>query len=476
VTIRQASLPFFFASMMAVIGQAATAIDIGSRLEPLVDDYLIETTKGAALTLHKPVCREVVIVHDKPWEGSTCAYHTVFQDGDRYRMYYRGSHFDAKMRKATHPEVVCYAESKDGIHWTKPVLGLFEFDGSKDNNIVWRGPQSHNFAPFLDANPKCAPEQRYKALALGKGGLQAFQSHDGIHWRLLQTEPVITKGAFDSQNLAFWDSARQCYVEYHREFRDGARDIMMSTSPDFVHWTSPRFLEFPGVEREELYTNQIAPYARAPHLLFGFPMRYVASRSSPFAPNTSRGMNGVTDGVFMTSRDGQCFRRWTEALIRPGLQPDRWVTRNNMTAWGIVRTKSDVTGAPDELSIYSTEGYYQGDACRLRRFTVRMDGFVSLHADGNGGEMVTRPLTFRGTSLQINFSTSAAGFVRVEIQDDAGKPIPGFSLNDCPDIYGDRIEQVVGWKQGGDVSKLAGQSIRLRFVLKDADVYAIRFQ
>ena len=133
-----------------------------------------------------------------------------------------------------------------------------------------------------------------------------------------------------------------------------------------------------------------------------------------------------------------------------------------------------MTSAPDELSIYSTEGYYQGDACRLRRFTVRMDGFVHC-ADGNGGEMVTRPLTFSGKSLRST-SPRARGFVRVEIQDDAGKPIPGFSLNDCPDIYGDRIEQVVGWKQGGDVSKLAGQSIRLRFVLKDADVYAIRFQ
>ena len=104
--------------------------------------------------------------------------------------------------------MTCYAESKDGIHWSKPELGLFEFGGSKRNNIVWSGVGTHNFAPFKDANPSCKPEQRYKALALGNIGLLAFQSPDGVHWSLVQNEPVITKGAFDSQNLAFWDSTR----------------------------------------------------------------------------------------------------------------------------------------------------------------------------------------------------------------------------------------------------------------------------
>jgi hypothetical protein len=90
--------------------------------------------------------------------------------------------------------------------------------------------------------------------------------------------------------------------------------------------------------------------------------------------------------------------------------------------------------------------------------------------------MVTKPLTFAGKTLQINFSTSAAGSVRVEIQDAAGKPIPGFALDDCPEIYGDRIEHAVAWRQVNDLGKLAGQPVRLRFVMKDADLYAIRFQ
>jgi hypothetical protein len=475
---------FVFVISTAAICMAAQPIDIGSRLEPLVDDYLIESLKGVALTLHEAVPREVAIVHDEPWEGNCCAYHTVFQDGSRYRMYYRGAHFDGKSGQDRHEEVSCCAESKDGIHWTKPTLGLIDFRGSKANNLVWSGPGSTDFAPFKDANPACTPAQRYKALAwdnTGSKGLLAFQSPDGIHWTLMQAAPVITKGDFDSQNLAFWDSTRQRYVEFHRKYRpEGVRDIMTSTSTDFLHWTDPVWLEYPGAATEELYTNQITPYDRAPHVFLGFPMRYVAARclrapdgASP--GDVKNGMLGTTDGVFMTSRDGVRFHRWGEALIRPGLQPERWVSRNNLTASGVVRTKSGISGAPDELSIYSTEGYFEGNACRLRRFTVRLDGFVSARANSKGGELRTKRLTFAGDALKINFSTSAAGSIRVELQDTSGKPIPGFTLDDCPEIFGDQIDHVVTWKQGSNVSKLAGELIRIRFVMKDADLYAIRF-
>lgn len=457
--------------LMACAAVAADPITIGSRLEPMIDDYLIETANGVAICLHAPTPRELAIVHDRPWEGNVCCYHTVFQDGDLYRMYYRGTHHDIKANKVSQ-EVTCYAESKDGVHWGKPDLGLVDFNGSKQNNIIWSGVGSHNFTPFRDTNPACKPEQRYKALASGKDMLlMALQSPDAIHWTLMQAEPVLTKGVFDSQNVAFWDSERGCYVEFHRGFRD-VRDIMTSTSADFLHWTEPVFLQYPGAASEHLYTNQIAPYYRAPHILFGFPKRFMPGRK---AVDLFDGDDGVSDGLFMTSRDGLTFKRWGEALIRPGLQPERWVNRNNMTAWGIVVTKPDVPGMPDELSIYSTESYYLGDSSKLRRFTSRVDGFVSLQAKSQVGEMVTRPLIFTGETLEINYSTSAAGSIRVEIQDAAGQPIPGFAIDDCPEIYGDQISRVVAWTAGSDVGKLAGQPIRLRFVMKDADLYSLRF-
>ncbi len=221
--------------MSATFASAAEPIPLGRSLEVFVDDHLIESMQGSVTrVVHEPQPQEVVLVTDKPWEGNTCAYYTIFPDDDKYRMYYRGSHADEQTQKSQHPEVTCYAESTDGIHWTKPELGLFDWNGSTANNIVWNGIGTHNFTPFKDANPKAAPESRYKAIASGKGvgkGLYVFQSPDGLHWSLMHEKPVITKGAFDSQNLAFWDPVSSQYRDYHRTFTNGVRAIMTCTMP-----------------------------------------------------------------------------------------------------------------------------------------------------------------------------------------------------------------------------------------------------
>jgi hypothetical protein len=453
----------------ATQGRHGVPISIGKRLEPFIDDYLIERMRGVQFVLHHPFPREIVMDHHQPWEGNTCTYHTVFRDGEIFRMYYRGSHYDEAKRQSTHPEVTCYAESKDGIHWSKPSLGLFMFRGSTQNNIVWMGEiGTHNFAPFKDGNPQCLPEARYKALASGKGGLYAFQSPDGLHWSLMRDEPVITEGDFDSLNVVFWDEVRGRYVEFHRKSKEGVRDVMTSTSSDFLNWTKPEYLSYPGVPKEHLYTNAILPYYRAPHLYFGFPMRFVPDKN-PMLHIYS----GVSDGLFMSSRDGKTFKRWGEAFIRPGLQPARWVNRNNLTAWGLLETASEVPEAPHEISLYSTENYYRGRSCRLRRYTIRLDGFVSIQAPLRGGEFVTKPIIFEGGTLFLNFSTSAAGSIRVEMLDMEGKPIPGFV---SPEIVGDSVEYGVPWESGKDLANLSGRPLRMRFVIKDADIYSIQFR
>jgi len=449
---------------------AAAPIDIGSRLELFVDDYLIDRLSGAELRLHKPRPREVVISHDAPWEGGTSHGHVVFQDGSLYRMYYRAAEWDEAADDQLHYSA-CYAESTDGIHWTKTVLGLHEFNGSKQNNIVFMGRGRQNFAPLKDANPDCSPDARYKAFTgvAGDGGIWTFKSPDGIHWSPLSDGPVITQGAFDSVNQAFWDTTRNRYVDFHRGFRNKFRDILTCTSTDFRNWTAPVFLEYPDAPQEHLYTNSIVPYYRAAHIFIGFPKRFLPSRNP-----TGHFKTGTSDVLLMTSRDGRTFRRWGEAVIRPGLQKSRWVNRNNYVARGVVVTKSDIPDTPDELSIYSIEGYYVGTSCQLRRYTYRIDGFVSVEAPLAGGEMVTKPLVFDGDRLIINFSTSAAGSIRVEIQDKEGVPMEGYRLEDSTEIYGDDIERVVSWKSGAHISHLAGKPVRFRFVMKDADLYSMQ--
>jgi hypothetical protein len=458
-------LPVFVSVVLvcgvAQVAGAAEPVDIGSRLELFVDDHLIDKLSGdARLHLHKPEANEVALVTDEPWEGNTCAYYTIFQDDDLFRMYYRGSHFDVATRKTTHPEFVCYAESKDGIRWTKPALGLFEFEGSKQNSIVHRGVGTHGFVPFKDANPNAPPEAKYKALGVGGGkrGLYAFQSPDAIHWTLMSKDPVITKGAFDSQNLGFWDPVRKLYVDFHRFFHDGVRDIMTCTSTDFLEWTDPVPLSYTGAPKEHLYTNAIRPYDRAPHILIGFPTR--------FLPKTQQ-----VEPTFMTSRDGRTFRRWPEALIPITAPEDRDGNRSNYMTWGLVR----LPHSDRELSVYATEAYYTGPDSRVRRFTYRVDGFVSVRASASGGRVVSKPLVFSGRKLVVNFAAKEQGSLRIELQDAEGKPIPGFTLADCVALDGDEIDKTVAWKGGADVGALAGKPVRLQFDLKSADLFSFRF-
>ena len=344
--------------------------------------------------------------------------------------------------------------------------------------------------PFKDANPNCRPAERYKAMHVAAGGLWTAKSADGIHWSRLSDKPVITKGAFDSENLAFWDATRTEYRAFFRGFRDGRRDVLTATSPDFVRWTDPVWIEYPGSPPQELYTNQIAPYYRAPHIFLGFPTRYTDRGWAPSleslpelehrrerAKTVVRFGSAITDGLFMSSRDGANFKRWGEAFLRPGPQElGHWIYGDQYQNWGLVETKSDLAGAPNELSMYAVEGCWRGKSDRMRRYTIRIDGFVSLQAPLSGGECVTKPIVFSGNKLVVNYATSAAGSLRVEIQDANGKAFDGFRLEDCPEVFGDSLERIIAWKAGSDLHKLAGQPIRLRLVLKDADLYSLQFR
>ena len=128
----------------------------------------------------------------------------------------------------------------------------------------------------------------------------------------------------------------------------------------------------------------------------------------------------------------------------------------------------------DEISLYTLSNYGQ-PGTHLRRFSLGMDRFASVNAGYGGGEMLTKPLTFSGSRLMLNYSTSAPGGIRTEIQDESGTPLPGFTLADSVEMIGDQIERAVRWKSGTDVSPLANRPVRLRFVMKDADIFALRF-
>jgi hypothetical protein len=434
---------------------SAEPVDIGNRLELFVDDHLIAETKGdVGRQLILPEPQEVVFETGESWEGNTSGYYTVFQDGDLYRMIYRGWQHDAKM-KAEHKEVTCYAESKDGIHWKKPKLGLFEWNGSKENNIVWVGPGTHNFTAFRDDNPHAPAKSRYKAFGgVGSfgGGLVPFESPDSTHWKLTQKKPVITHGAFDSQNLAFWDTDRNEYRAYWRYFGNKVRAIRTATSKDFIHWENEADLTYSeGTPTEHLYTNAIQKYFRAPHLFIGFPTRY-EPKSQQVEP------------ILMTSRDGQFFQRYADAVIPQTAPKDRDHNRSNYMVWGMFQ----LPGKPHEISVYGTENYYERTPGRVRRFVYRVDGFVALRGGAVGGQVTTKLLRFSGKQLLLNYVVKPGGTLAVEALDKTGNVI-----GKSQPLSGDAVDAPVSWKQKPDLSS---GTVQLRFNVKNADVYSLRFE
>ena len=431
-------------------------MEIGSRLELFVDYYLVDRLEGLKLKMHLP---QQVPLSPSPISGY---YMTVIKDGSLYRAYYRdhARRFSTLRDDGPSPEITCYAESQDGHIWKYPQLGILEAEGPRGKNaILDAAPFSHNFGPFLDTRPGVAAGERFKALAGrqgGKeGGLFAFVSGDGLRWRKLKDEAVLTskERAFDSQNVAFWSQAEGCYVCYYRTWHTPhgeLRTISRTTSPDLVHWSTPISLN-PNVAGEHLYTNNTHPYFRAPHIYIALPTRYLPERGSS------------TDIMLMTSRGGSSYdRTFMEAFIRPGLEPDRWRNRSNYVAQNVVPT------GPAEMSVYHAPG-----GCR---YVLRTDGFASLNGGYAGGEMITRVFTFSGSELVLNYSTSAAGMIGVEIQSPDGWAMPNYGLPDGKPLVGDQIEGIIHWGHGKDLSSLAGKPVRLRTVLQDADLFSMRFR
>lgn len=473
-------LSFFYYSGLTM-PLAQSIADIGGRRELFADRHMLEHLENISLTLHHPRNEGEVLAFDKPWEGAFCAYGTVIKDGAIFRMYYRGVPVAGKDGNSN--EVTCYAESTDGINWSKPDLGLYEIGGSRANNVILANaaPVTHNFSPFLDTNPNAPAGERYKAVGgTDHTGLIAYASPDGIRWKKMQEEAVFKKGVFDSQNVAFWSESEQRYVCYFRTWSDGGykgfRSVSRTTSKDFRNWTDPVPMSFGDTPLEHLYTQQTAAYFRAPHIYVAIGARFMPNRQVVSDEQAAtlkvnpKYYRDCSDAVLMTSRGGSAYdRTFMESYIRPGIGLRNWVSRSNYPVLNIVQTSSE------EMSVYVNEDYAQPTA-HIKRYSMRLDGFSSLKADYKGGYAVTKPFTFSGKALEINYATSAAGSIRVEIQDQAGNPLEGYTVDNCQEMIGNEIRRVVTWNGKSDVSPLAGKVVRLRIFMKDSDLYSFRFE
>src|SRR5687768_11428901 len=205
-------------SMLFTSIATAEPIAIGSRKQLFFDHKFIESSENIQITMNPPTKLGPVLKPDRRWEDFRfSSYFTVLQDGDLCKMYYTCfSENQWTSSPLDQYAFMCYAESRDGLHWEKPNLGLIEYNGSKDNNIIARG--TCDGTVFID--PSAPPEERYKLLytLIGNGGLRVASSPDGKRFRF--SDKPVSDWAPDSQQVAFYDQRLRKYVAYIRVIKD----------------------------------------------------------------------------------------------------------------------------------------------------------------------------------------------------------------------------------------------------------------
>lgn len=478
------------------------------------DTHIVDKMEGAVrVQMHKPEKKNAALVCDDVWESTTCGWSGVWKIGDTYRLYYRtwGSVDE-------HKEGYCVAFSKDGKTFEKAELELYELGGTKKNNVFFtENRYIDNFSVHYDENPDCPPDEKFKALSLishhpplkmEDGSdlyteLGYYKSCDGIKFEFVRILDV--PGVFDTYNVVFWDPDINEYRMYVRDFHneDGSRsryeptaamevayrDIRYTHSKDFVHWSTPEIIKFSdGVSNLQHYTNQIYKYPRAPHMFIGVPVRYLKpeldDKNFKYLPKWDGGRKElldagrregavVTDCVLITSRDGLNFDRCNEAFLSPEMEKEyNWRYGEGYTSYRTVETVSDENPAVNELSFYMPdfEGPRRSKITKFIRYTLRLDGYFSWHGDYAMGTVTTKPVSFDGDSLEINFATSALGYVRFIICDEDGNALEGY---DSGRIFGNSLSRPVDFDK--PLSLLSGKTVRLKIELKDSDIYSFKF-
>ena len=467
---------------------------IEDRRELFVDHTLIDKMNNVSLKLHEPIPAGTAISLDKPWEGTANGGSVAFYYRDQYFMYYRAMNLTDDNPSG----LLCLATSKDGIHWTKPNLGLVEYQGHKKTNIVANTEGNPFMAiPWLDTRPETPDNERIKTLASesitgeahtaysdpkGPKRVVFYTSGDGATFHKLDPQPELIsplKNAFDGGCTMFWSEVEQQYVFYYRAWDEG-RSMARTTSKDLLQWTESKFMTYGNTPREQFYINNTQPYFRAPHIYLAPAARFMQNRSAVTDKQAQtidlQSAHGhvynkdCSDAVLLTTRPGttQYDRTFMETFIRPGLGLNNWVSRTNYPVTGLFPC------GQNELMLFIARHYMQ-PTWHIERLTLRLDGFTSVTAPWAGGELITKPFTFSGNHLELNYRTSAAGALQVELQDETHTPIPNFTLNDCPEIIGDEISRKVIWKHGADVNQLAGKTVHMRIKMNDADLFSFKF-
>jgi hypothetical protein len=467
-----------------------------------VDDQAIERVDGLTRTIHQPqdIVGNPVIKPEHGWEHRRIPFGSVlwFPHEKKFKCWYLTMNiYDSRpgfrgYRKEHHIPIheaayICYAESEDGVHWTKPELGLNAYRGSKQNNIVMASPGTH-FDSLSVMHLPHDKEWPYRMMAfigrwpykdelvrkkwgdpppfgIQRHGHYGFGSKDGISWQVLNdNEPVLRAG---DRSMFWWDAEKRIFAGAAKRSLDGKRAQAYAWSRDMLNWTvTPDWIHHAD-EQDHPEDEGEAAYC------FPYGSQWLGFAEMRRVRTSSAVRSTVINWELLSSRDGRDWSRPVRQAFFPDAGAESWryevfkVFSNPPIEQGdrlLIYYGGKTGTVPVEIG---TDPFQA-----LCLATLRRDGFVSLQAGETPGELLTKPFVATGDRLLLNVDVHNQGKTRVEVLNESGRPIQGFELSNCVAMRGTSVEQTVSWQGSSKWSELSERRIFLRIELHDADLYA----
>lgn len=482
----------------------ADPIELGEHRQLFLDDGCLEETAGVARRMHQPRKCGPVLTPDPDCGTISLQSRSVPQwnpEKDLWEWWYWGS-YECEPWGRWHSTSIShthYAVSSDGENWECPNLGLYEWQGSRDNNLATDPELGHRTLYHIirdEHDPD--PARRYKGL-FSVGGRKPAVSPDGFDWTFIETDTIPSS---DESHFCY-DEQSGLYVAMVKQGTVWGRSVFLATSEDFQEWTAPQMVlhaddtdwanRMPRVRAAaedpayltppllddadyiaETYQMAILPYQG---LYVGFPCLFnPAGRIPP--PQTNH--TGLNQTELAVSRDLRHWRRLCDRELFLGIEPwdgQTYDTAQLLPCGGPVVRQDEIWVYYNACRFRGHQGLYADeyapyfkDLTALALAKLRLDGFVSLDADA-GGEVLTKVLAPSGPELYVNVD-APNGSLRAEVLDaETLAPLPGLSRQDCLPVRGDNLRARVGW-QGGRNADADGRPVRLRFILENASFYS----
>lgn len=483
-----------------VPGQQENVLEVGTRSQLFLDPSLAHESVRMSFTLHQGRKHpgNPLLKADQDWEGSyaTAFAGTVLYDkqAQLFKMWYTSPGSPAYFEGGHY--ATCYATSKDGLKWDKPLVGVRKTKNGKPHNCLGDFCCPSVFHEPADKDP----ERRYKMVCFDENrGYLAMTSRDGLRWTPQSTKPIVSISYVDDVVSACFDSRTGQYIALPKMmtpiFGRQRRSIYLSTSRDFRHWSKlePAFfadrrddlgslarvekvrslLNVPdnfNVLRTEFYG---AGAYSAESCVVAFPWVLTVSANVPVPGN----QEGPIEAQVAVSRDLETWQRPFRTPILPLGKPGDW-------DGGMILTASYAIDVDDEVWLYyggsnhthgaPTEREGTKSTSSVGLATWKRDRFVSADGPSEGGSLTTVPLRFGGSRLEVNALTKGKGQVRVEFLDPAGRSIEGLPISEP--IVGDNLRHAVVFPGKPDLAKLSKRPVCLRFHVRDAELYSFAFR